>query len=109
MITNVYDYRIPDREFNYVPGPPCKPDYVNHPPHYIQGRKYEPIDVIEDWELTFNTGNALKYISRAGRKDDMVEDLKKAVWYLNREIVRLEKEGYGDGERTLHCDDNEGW
>ena len=45
---------------------------VNHPSHYAEGRKYEPIDVIEDWELGFNLGNTVKYISRAGRKDDIV-------------------------------------
>ena len=54
---------------------------VNHPNHYAAGRKYEPIDVIEDWELGFCLGNAVKYISRAGRKDPSthVEDLKKAI------------------------------
>ena len=52
-------------------------DNVNHPSHYAEGRKYEPIDVIEDWELDFCLGNAVKYISRAGRKSDELEDLKK--------------------------------
>ena len=65
---------------------------VNHPSHYAEGRKYEPIDVIEDWELGFNLGNTVKYISRAGRKDDIVQDLEKAAWYLNREIERRKKE-----------------
>lgn len=64
---------------------------VNHPAHYAEGRKYEPIDVIEDWELGFCLGNTVKYISRAGRKVDAVEDLKKAAWYLNREIERINK------------------
>lgn len=64
-------------------------DDVNKPSHYTEGRKYEPIDVIEDWELGFNLGNAVKYISRAGRKDDIVQDLEKARWYLEREIKRL--------------------
>jgi hypothetical protein len=67
-----------------------KPDPVNHPPHYIEGRTIEPIDVIEDWSLSYHLGNALKYISRAGRKSDAVEDIKKAIWYLNRYV---EKEG----------------
>lgn len=62
---------------------------VDHPSHYAEGRKYEPIDVIEDWELGFCLGNAVKYISRAGRKNDAVEDLKKARWYLDREIERM--------------------
>lgn len=62
---------------------------VNHPAHYAEGRKYEPIDVIEDWGLDFCLGNALKYISRAGRKDDTLNDLEKARWYLDREIKKL--------------------
>ena len=66
-------------------------DNVNHPSHYTSG-KIEVIDFIEDKELGFHLGNAVKYISRAGRKnpDKTVEDLRKAVWYINREIDRLE-------------------
>ena len=64
-------------------------DEVNHPKHYSDGRKYEPIDVIEDWDLNFNLGNVLKYVARAGRKDDIVQDLEKARFYLDREIQRL--------------------
>ncbi|MEO2046460.1 MAG: DUF3310 domain-containing protein [Pirellulales bacterium] len=67
------------------------PDFVNHPPHYSQGG-IECIDVIEAYELGYHLGNATKYILRAGRKDDVVQDLRKAVWYLNREIGRLEGE-----------------
>ena len=65
----------------------CKPnsDMVNSPSHY-QGHKFEVIDIIEDFDLNFRKGNALKYILRAGHKDDYVQDLKKAIWYLNREI-----------------------
>lgn len=66
-------------------------DSVNRPRHYCEGRKYEPIDVIEDWGLDFHLGNAVKYISRAGRKGDAVEDLEKAVWYIQREIDRLKR------------------
>lgn len=65
-------------------------DPINSPSHYAEGRKYEPIDVIADWELNYRLGNACKYISRAGRKNCAVEDLKKAVFYLNREIESLE-------------------
>jgi len=65
-------------------------DIVNQPQHYIGGRKYEPIDVIEDWELGFCLGNAVKYISRAGRKDDTLQDLRKAQWYINRAVSELE-------------------
>jgi len=69
--------------FEFIP-----PDQVNHPSHYTQG-KYEVIDVIEDWNLGFNLGNAIKYIGRAGHKDDIVQDLEKAKWYIEREIKRL--------------------
>lgn len=65
-------------------------DPVNNPSHYAEGRQYEPIAVIEDWELGYRLGNALKYISRAGRKQNTLEDLKKAAWYLQREIESLE-------------------
>ena len=68
-----------------------KKEMVNHPSHYNMG-KYEAIDVIEDWNLGFNLGNTVKYISRAGHKDNILQDLKKAAWYLDREIKRLEKE-----------------
>lgn len=66
-------------------------DDVNHPLHYADGQ-IEVIDFIEDKQLNFHRGNAIKYIARAGKKnpDKEVEDLKKAVWYLNREIQRLE-------------------
>jgi len=63
---------------------------INHPSHYSEGRKYEPIDVIVDWDLDFPLGNTVKYISRAGRKIDALKDLKKAAWYLNYEIQQLE-------------------
>lgn len=68
-------------------------DAVDHPVHYSSGRTYEPIDVIEDWELGFHLGNAVKYIARCGRKEgeDPAECLKKAVWYLEREIARRER------------------
>ncbi len=64
---------------------------INHPNHYLGTRKYEPIDVINDWELNFQTGNAVKYISRAGRKnpEKTIEDLEKAIWYLQYEINQL--------------------
>ena len=67
-------------------------EMVNHPSHYNMG-KYEAIDVIEYWNLGFNLGNTVKYISRAGHKDDIIQDLKKAKWYLDREIQRLSKKG----------------
>lgn len=65
---------------------------VYHPTHY--GGKdsiYEAIKVIEAWELNFALGNTVKYISRAGKKDPSktLEDLEKALWYLDREISRI--------------------
>ena len=60
-------------------------DKVNHPSHY-QGNKFEVIDIIEDYKLGFSLGNAIKYILRAGKKNDYKEDLQKAIWYLQREI-----------------------
>ena len=67
-------------------------DNVNHPSHYTDG-KIEVIDFIEQKNLNFHRGNAVKYIARAGKKDPAkeVEDLRKAVWYLNREIERLRR------------------
>lgn len=63
-------------------------DSVNHPPHYGGAdNPYEAIKVIEAWGLGFNLGNAMKYIARAGKKGDALEDLKKARWYLDREIA----------------------
>lgn len=68
-------------------------DPVSHPSHYTDG--IEVMDYIESkgWAEGFCRGNAVKYISRAGKKnpDKEVEDLKKAAWYLNREIERLSK------------------
>lgn len=63
---------------------------VNHPKHYNQG--IEPIDIIESWELNFSLGNAIKYILRAPYKNNELEDLEKAKWYLEREIKRLKGE-----------------
>jgi hypothetical protein len=65
-------------------------DNINNPSHYCEGRQYEPIAVIKDWNLDFNLGNVVKYISRAGRKNDALEDLKKAKFYLDWEIEYLE-------------------
>lgn len=67
-------------------------DAVHRPSHYTSGRKYEPKDVIRDWGLNFNLGSAVKYISRAGRKDDMIQDLKKAQQFIQFEIDALEEE-----------------
>ena len=68
-------------------------DPVNHPSHYTDG-KIEVINFIDDKHLNFCRGNAVKYIARAGKKDPNkeIEDLEKAVWYLNHEIARLKGE-----------------
>ena len=65
-------------------------DLVNHPPYYADG-KIEVIDFIEDKQLGFHLGNAVKYIARAGKKDPekKSEDLRKAIWYINRYIEQL--------------------
>ena len=81
------------QEYKFSPPPreEAKPDVVNHPPHYKSGG-VETIDFIEAKQLGFHLGNVVKYISRAGIKShNPPEDLKKAQWYLNREVARLEK------------------
>jgi hypothetical protein len=60
-------------------------DEVNRPAHYVDGG-IETIDFIEAKKLGFNLGNAVKYISRAGKKGNRLQDLQKAQWYLSREI-----------------------
>jgi hypothetical protein len=68
-------------------------EHVNHPVHYGgAGNLYEAIKVIDAWDLGFCLGNTVKYISRAGKKDPKkeLEDLKKALWYLNHHIEKLE-------------------
>ena len=73
-------------------------DPVNHPAHYTTG-KIEVIDYIEDQKLPYHLGNAVKYISRAGKKDKdkTVEDLKKAVWYIQRYIGLINQGDTADG------------
>lgn len=70
-----------------------KTEEVDHPAHYGGAdNPYEAIKVIEAWELGFCLGNAVKYISRAGKKHpDSAVDLRKAAWYINREIERTER------------------
>lgn len=65
-------------------------DMVNHPAHYTFG-KIEVLDVIEDWQLGYNRSCVIKYVARAGKKDNELEDLKKARFYLDREIKKLEE------------------
>lgn len=73
-------------------------DNINHPSHYNSG-KIETYDYIEDQVLNYARGNVIKYVSRAGKKkapdktaiESELEDLKKANWYLNKEIKRIER------------------
>jgi hypothetical protein len=66
---------------------------VNHPSHYGgEDNPCEAIKVIEAWGLGFNLGNVVKYISRAGKKGSTIEDLKKAQFYLDREINNISKQ-----------------
>ncbi len=70
-----------------------KKESVDHPDHYGgESNVYEAIKVIDAWELGFALGNTVKYISRAGKKDPNkeLEDLKKALWYLQHHINQLE-------------------
>ena len=57
--------------------------------HYKNNKDYDVIDIAKDYNLNFNRGNVLKYIIRAGRKDDELQDLLKAKDYLEREISHL--------------------
>ena len=64
---------------------------VDHPPHYHPGSGVEVIDAIEAWDLGFNLGNVVKYVARCDHKGKRNEDLKKALWYLMREISLRDK------------------
>ena len=68
---------------------------VDPPEHYNQGR-YETIDVIEDWDLDFNCGNAVKYISRHMHKGTAIRDIEKAIWYLKRRLDTLKRGAEND-------------
>lgn len=79
---------IPPRGDHWQPEPT---DIINHPPHYT-ATAIEPIDVIEAWNLGFCLGNAVKYIARHEHKGSTLADLKKARWYLDRHIAKLEQQ-----------------
>lgn len=66
-------------------------DMVNHPPHYAIGwsNGAEVIDITEN--LNFNLGNVVKYVARANKKGNVLEDLQKAHWYLVRELDRVNR------------------
>lgn len=77
-------------------------DMIKRPEHYCFS-KFEPKDVIREWGLNFNLGSAVKYIARAGRKDDIVQDLKKAREFLSFEIEALEAERKADTPDHPNC------
>lgn len=60
-------------------------DMVNNPKHYTHG-KIEVIEAIEDWDMNFCLGNAIKYIARCNHKGNKKQDLEKAIWYIKREL-----------------------
>lgn len=66
-------------------------EHVNHPEHYTKGG-IEVHDFISAWSMDFDTGNVIKYVTRAPYKSNKLEDLKKARWYLNKSIEKAEKE-----------------
>ena len=69
----------------------CGLGMVDNPKHYNTGN-VEVIDAIESWKLGFNDGNAIKYIARHKHKKNPIQDIEKAIWYLNRHLTNL-KEG----------------
>ena len=64
-------------------------DLVNNPPHYKAPNGLEAIDVIEGFGLGFHRGNAVKYLLRAGKKGDATQDIRKARWYVERDLERM--------------------
>lgn len=94
VIFETNDERYENADFSaYLCATCSKPEAVDHPQHYGGADNvYEVIKVLEAWDLNFHLGNTVKYIARAGKKtENRIEDLKKAKWYLEREIARLEK------------------
>lgn len=93
MVTAMQDVATGESEY-CCSNPYCekisknKKDTVEHPSHYCDGRKYEPVKVIQDWNLNFCLGNVVKYIARAGRKEgeSREKDLLKAKQYLEFEL-----------------------
>ena len=87
-----HGYSLVNRHDMVKPDPPTPPqsDMVNHPPHYTDGG-IETADFIEAKQLNWHRGNAIKYISRAGKKgppEQEAEDIQKAIWYLERDLKR---------------------
>jgi hypothetical protein len=77
-------------------------DPVHGPAHYTYS-EIEPIDAIEAWGLGFHLGNVVKYLARAGHKGSRMEDLRKAAWYLHREIDRCDEDPEEADEESVNC------
>lgn len=99
--------RTSPKSLPMTPANSCNPaDPVSNPAHYTSGRKYEPIDVIEDWDMGYHISTAIAYLARAGRKNPATyaEDIGKAIFYLEREIRRCthgkQRTGIGAGANT---------
>lgn len=82
--------RRPGRPRKVVQSAPVLADPINHPAHYTAGG-VETIDFIEAKKLGYNLGNVVKYVARSEHKGAALTDLKKARWYLDREIANREK------------------
>lgn len=65
------------------------------PSHYDNGKSYDVIDFCNDYKLNFNRGSAIKYLARAGKKENEIADLKKAIDFIQREIKHLQNENRG--------------
>jgi hypothetical protein len=86
-------YKVPVKSMTgFNTAPSAEGDPINHPSHYTDGN-IEVIDFIEDKKFNYHRGNAIKYICRAGKKDNEIQDLNKAIWYLKREIERVKTNG----------------
>lgn len=75
-------------------------EMVNHPSHYGgEDNPYEVVKVLEAWglDMDFYLGNTIKYIARAGKKDETLQELRKALWYLKRRIKKLEQDRKAPG------------
>lgn len=94
-VYRMFSEDVSDEEIKkYIQNMVNNKEHVNHPTHYGgKDNPYEAIKVIDAWDLGFSLGNTVKYISRAGKKetDKELQDLKKALWYLQHHIEELEK------------------
>lgn len=90
----VEDLAPPEQSAAETTTPDKSDDAVNHPAHYGGDTVYEVIKVLKAWGLFKNAlrFNTIKYLARAGRKNDLLEDLKKAIWYLQAEINEVEEQ-----------------